>query len=64
MARPNPIQLQKHLGGMDYPAGKDEIVAHAEAQGASEELLSALREIPDRQYNGPNAVSAAFSDQT
>ena len=26
----SPIDIQKALSGMDYPAGKDDIVSHAE----------------------------------
>jgi hypothetical protein len=55
----DPIQLQKALGGVDYPADKERLVRHAEEQGADEQVLDALRKIPDRQYDGPNAVSAA-----
>jgi hypothetical protein len=55
----NPIQLQKFLGGVDYPAQKDDLVRHAEQHGADNEAVDALRRIPDRQYDGPNAVSAA-----
>jgi hypothetical protein len=55
----NPIQLQKFLGGVDYPAQKDDLVRHAEQHGADKEAVDALRRIPDRQYDGPNAVSAA-----
>jgi hypothetical protein len=63
MSRPNPIQLQKYLKGVDYPAGRQEILETAERNGASDELLGPLRQIEDREYDGPNAVSAAFSDQ-
>ena len=62
MAQVNPIQAQKFLGGINYPAGKDEIVQHAEGQGADEDILSVLRQIPDRQYDGPNAVSHEISE--
>ena len=62
MAQVNPIQVQKFLGGINYPAGKDEIVRHAEGQGADENILSVLRQIPDRQYDGPNAVSHEISE--
>jgi hypothetical protein len=63
MATVSPIQLQKHLKGMDYPAGKDELVSHAESHGAPDEVLQALRNIPDRQYDGPGGVSSAVGDQ-
>lgn len=62
MAQVNPIQAQKFLGGINYPASKDEIVQHAEGQGADENILSVLRQIPDRQYDGPNAVSHEISE--
>ena len=58
----NPVQLQKFLGGVDYPARRDDLVAHAKRQGADEPVLDTLRRIEDREYNGPNAVSVAVSD--
>ncbi len=57
MAKVNPVQVQKFLGGMDYPAGKEDLVEHAEQQDADEEVLDVLRRIPEREYDGPNAVS-------
>jgi Protein of unknown function (DUF2795) len=56
---PSPIDIQKALSGMDYPAGKDQIVQHAESQGADKEVLDALRGIEDREYEGPSGVSSA-----
>lgn len=57
----SPITMQKFLSGMDYPASKDQIVSHAERNGADDETLSLLRGMPDQEYDGPNAVSSAFS---
>ena len=59
--KPNPIQMQKFLGGVDYPASRDDLVKHAEGKGADDDVLEGLRAIEDRTYDGPNAVSAAFS---
>ncbi len=56
MANVNPIQVQKALGGMDYPAGKQQILDHARQQGADQEVISALEQIPDREYDGPSGV--------
>jgi hypothetical protein len=58
---PNPIQVQKFLGGIDYPASRDDIVSTAEKAGADTEVLNALRGIPDREYDGPTAVSEAVA---
>jgi hypothetical protein len=58
----NPIQIQRSLRGVDYPARKEDLVRHAERHGGDDQALEALRRIPDRQYDGPNAVSAAVAD--
>ncbi|MCU1670422.1 MAG: uncharacterized protein JWP40_3349 [Blastococcus sp.] len=55
----SPIDIQKALSGMDYPATKDQIVQHAQKQGGDEEVIEALKKIPDREYEGPSGVSSA-----
>jgi hypothetical protein len=59
---PSPIDIQKALSGMDYPASKDQIVQHAESHGADGEVLDALKGIDDREYEGPSGVSSAVFD--
>ncbi|MEV4100566.1 DUF2795 domain-containing protein [Nonomuraea sp. NPDC049649] len=58
---PNPIQLQKHLKGVDYPASKADLVQAARDQGADQDTIRALEAMPDREYDGPNAVSQAVT---
>ncbi|HTF54776.1 MAG TPA: DUF2795 domain-containing protein [Pseudonocardia sp.] len=60
----NPIQLQKYLREVDYPARKEDLIRHAEQHGADENVLTTLRAIPEREYNGPNAVSEAVGAET
>jgi hypothetical protein len=62
VAAPNPIEIQKYLSGIDYPASKDDVVSTAEKENAPDDVLEALRAIPDREYDGPTAVSSAVSD--
>jgi hypothetical protein len=57
----SPIELQKHLSGVDYPAGKADLIDRAKQQGAGDDVLQVLQQIPEREYDGPNAVSAEFS---
>jgi hypothetical protein len=64
MSKPNPIQMQKFLGGIDYPASRDELVEHARTSGADKEVLENLKKMPDRNFDGPNAVSQAYSQQS
>jgi Protein of unknown function (DUF2795) len=59
---PNPIQIQKFLGGMDYPASRDALLAKAKDSGADDNVLQALEGIPDKEYDSPTAVSSAVSD--
>jgi hypothetical protein len=58
---PNPIQVQKFLGGIDYPASKDDIISTAEKSGTDDNVLETLRAIPEKSYDGPTAVSQAVS---
>jgi hypothetical protein len=54
----SPIDIQKALKGMDYPASKEDIVRHAEQNGGDKEVIEALKKIPDREYEGPSGVSS------
>jgi hypothetical protein len=53
---PNPIDLQKSLGGVNYPARKDDLVEHARKHGANDEVVESLKGIPDKEYDGPDQV--------
>ena len=53
---PNPIQVQKFLGGVDYPTEKASLVKHAKDKGADEKVLHALDQMGDKTYHGPNDV--------
>lgn len=61
MNKPNPIEMQKYLSGVDYPCGRDGLVDHARGKGADDGILERLQSMPDREYDGPNAVSAEYS---
>ncbi|MBW4498233.1 MAG: DUF2795 domain-containing protein [Scytonema hyalinum WJT4-NPBG1] len=62
MAKVNPIQLQKHLKGVDYPASKEQLVQHAQKQGADENAISVLQQLPDEEYESPTDVSEAVGE--
>ncbi|WP_017587700.1 DUF2795 domain-containing protein [Nocardiopsis ganjiahuensis] len=42
--------LRKILDGVDFPETRDAVVAAALDAGADEEIMSALRAIPDAEY--------------
>lgn len=62
MAKINPIELQKHLKGLDYPASKDEIVQKANQQGADDEITQVLSQLPDREFKTPAEINEAVGD--
>jgi hypothetical protein len=62
MAKINPIQMQKHLKGVDYPASKEELVEHAKQQGADDNAIAVLEQLPDEDFESPTEVSQAISD--
>jgi hypothetical protein len=56
----NPIEVQKHLSGVDYPASKDEIIATAESNDAPQEIIEALQQTDADKFDGPDAVMEAL----
>ena len=60
MAKVNPIQVQKFLKGVDYPASKQDLLAHLEREGADEDVRSTLQQLPDESFQTPADVSEAI----
>lgn len=62
MAKANPIQLQKHLKGMNYPASKQDLIQHAKKHGADDNAMSVFEQIADEDYETPADVSKAIGE--
>ena len=60
MAQWNPIEVQKHLKGMDYPASKDQVVELARENGADDGLIQALASVRRNEFDGPDDVMEAL----
>ncbi len=56
----NPVQLQKFLGGIDYPADKQTLIQCAREAGADDNVIKTLQALPRDRFNSPNDVSEAF----
>ncbi|CAB3756187.1 hypothetical protein B7G54_16190 [Burkholderia puraquae] len=54
---PGPVDVQKALKGIAYPASKSEVIECAERSQAGRDLIDLLRRIPDREYGTPASVS-------
>jgi hypothetical protein len=58
----NPIDVQKHLKGVDYPAAKQQLVQHAEKAGADNDLRTLLEKLPDKRFETPADVMQALGN--
>ncbi|TDN92021.1 DUF2795 domain-containing protein [Microbacterium sp. BK668] len=61
--QPNPIDLQKHLAGVDYPASRATLVEAARRNGAPDDIVSALENAGRDDFETPAEVSAAVFDR-
>jgi hypothetical protein len=57
----NPIQMQKFLKGVDYPASRRDLLETAERNGADEDVRTTLERLPDEEYQTPADVSQALA---
>ena len=52
----NAEQVVDHLTNVDFPAHRDELVAAAEAEGAPEDVVKALRAMPPVDHASKDEV--------
>jgi hypothetical protein len=57
---PSVTDVQKALKGADYPASREELIELAESNGADDEVVEALRDADDDDFDGPDQVMAAL----
>lgn len=60
MAQVNPIQIQKFLKGVAYPATKAALIENAKKMGADENVCASLEELPEQEFEAPVDVSQAL----
>lgn len=62
MGSASAAAVAKALKGIDLPVKRDELVAHAEERGGSDEVLETLRSLPDREYDTLGDVESALRE--
>ena len=58
----NPVEVEKSLKGMDYPAKKEDLIKHAQQQGANQDVLETLKDLPEENFQSPIDVSKAIGE--
>lgn len=56
----NPVQIQKFLKGIDYPADKNTVVDAARKNGADSNVIDTLDRLSMDRFNSPNDISEAI----
>jgi hypothetical protein len=56
----SPIEVQKALKNMNYPANKGDIIKHAKGRDARSEVMQDLENLPEKQYTSAADVSKEF----
>lgn len=59
----NPTQVEKYIGGVDYPCSKTDLVDHARGAGADQNIISTLQNLPYDEFNSPTEVSEAIGQE-
>jgi hypothetical protein len=49
----SPAIVERYLGGMHYPAGKQKLVSNAQGKGAPEDVMDLINKLPDKTYTSP-----------
>jgi Protein of unknown function (DUF2795) len=62
MALADFIRVHKYLGGIRYPATKQQLMDQARGNQVDDEALTALNGMPEREYSGPDEVSWAIPE--
>ncbi len=51
--------VQQYLGGISFPAGKEEVASEAGSNGAPQSLVDQIRNAAMEQFSGPQDVLQA-----
>jgi hypothetical protein len=58
--RTSAADLAQGLKGADFPMNKDELVEQARDNGAAEEIIQAIQQMPDQDFQSMADVERAF----
>ena len=56
----NPIDVQKDLKGVSYPASRDDLVTAARENGGNDDLIAELEGLDEDEFDSPAEVMKAL----
>lgn len=60
----SPVEVQRYLKHVDYPASKNELVQEAAEEGADRTIIHTLQDLPEERFSNPTSVSRAIGSLT
>ncbi len=60
----NPATVEKYLSGIDYPAGKQEMLNQAKKNNANQDVIDTIDNLPDKTYQSAADLAQAMSGAT
>ncbi|HCJ28808.1 MAG TPA: hypothetical protein DHV63_05845 [Pseudomonas sp.] len=58
----SPANVTTFLKGIDYPAKKDQLVRHAQQNGAESAVIDVLSNMPDQEYENMADVMKGYGE--
>jgi hypothetical protein len=58
----SPANVARYLSGIDFPWQKADLVTHAKAQGAEDEVLQLLEELPEGECTNMADVMRGYGE--
>jgi hypothetical protein len=52
-------EVQQYIGGISFPAGKEEVASEAESNGAPQSFVDRIRNAAMEQFSGPEDILRA-----
>lgn len=62
MADVNPVQVEKFLRGVNYPATRSDLVSYAKQHEADNNVLQTIQNLPYDHFDSPADVSEAIGE--
>lgn len=62
MGGQSPSNVSHHLKGIDFPAGRDDLMEQAHKNGAAPEVIEMIRRMPDDEYTNMADVMKAYGE--
>lgn len=59
----SPIDVERYLKGVDYPANKMDLVKKAQQNKAPEDIIRTLQQLPSNSFNRPTDVMKAVKNE-